>query len=47
MRKTGLSSKITIIKGDIANMNFFDDRQFDIVIAQSVLATGTYKIRGQ
>jgi len=39
VRKTGLSSKITIIKGDIANMNFFNDRQFDIVIAQSVLAT--------
>jgi SAM-dependent methyltransferase len=39
VRKTGLSSKITIIKGDIANMNFFLDGQFDIVIAQSVLAT--------
>ena len=39
VRKTGLSSKITIIKGDVANMNFFLDRQFDIVIAQSVLAT--------
>jgi SAM-dependent methyltransferase len=39
VRKTGLSSKITIIKGDITNMNFFLDGQFDIVIAQSVLAT--------
>jgi SAM-dependent methyltransferase len=39
VRRTGLSSKITIIKGDIANMNFFLDGQFDIVIAQSVLAT--------
>lgn len=39
VRKTGLSSKITIMKGDVANMNFFDDDQFDIVIAQSVLAT--------
>ena len=39
VRKTGLSSKITIMKGDVANMNFFDDEQFDIVIAQSVLAT--------
>ncbi len=39
VRKMGLSSKITIIKGDIANMNFFNDGQFDIVIAQSVLAT--------
>jgi SAM-dependent methyltransferase len=39
VRKTGLSSKITIIKGDVANMNFFNDGQFDIVIAQSVLAT--------
>ena len=39
VRKTGLSSKITIIKGDVANMNFFLDGQFDIVIAQSVLAT--------
>ena len=39
VRKTGLSSKITIIKGDVANMDFFDDGQFDIVIAQSVLAT--------
>ena len=39
VRKIGLSSKITIIKGDVANMNFFNDRQFDIVIAQSVLAT--------
>ena len=39
VRKTGLSSKITIIKGDIANMNFLLDGQFDIVIAQSVLAT--------
>jgi SAM-dependent methyltransferase len=39
VQKRGLSSKITIIKGDITNMNFFNDRQFDIVIAQSVLAT--------
>jgi SAM-dependent methyltransferase len=39
VRKMGLSSKITIIKGDVANMNFFNDGQFDIVIAQSVLAT--------
>jgi SAM-dependent methyltransferase len=39
VRKTGLSSKITIIKGDVANMDFFDNGQFDIVIAQSVLAT--------
>jgi SAM-dependent methyltransferase len=39
VRKTGLSSKIAIIKGDVANMNFFKDSQFDIVIAQSVLAT--------
>lgn len=39
VRKTGLSSKITIIKGDVANMNFLLDGQFDIVIAQSVLAT--------
>jgi SAM-dependent methyltransferase len=39
VRKMGLSSKITIIKGDVANMNFFNDSQFDIVIAQSVLAT--------
>jgi SAM-dependent methyltransferase len=39
VQKTGLSSKISIIKGDIVNMNFFLDDQFDIVIAQSVLAT--------
>jgi SAM-dependent methyltransferase len=39
VQKTGLSSKITIIKGDITNMNFFNDSQFDVVIAQSVLAT--------
>ena len=39
MRKTGLGSKITLIKGDVTNMNFFNDSQFDIVIAQSVLAT--------
>ncbi len=39
VRKTGLSSKITIIKGDVVNMNFLLDGQFDIVIAQSVLAT--------
>ena len=39
VRKTGLSSKISIIKGNIANMNFFNDSQFDVVIAQSVLAT--------
>jgi SAM-dependent methyltransferase len=37
--KKGLSSKITIVKGDITNMNFLNDSQFDIVIAQSVLAT--------
>jgi SAM-dependent methyltransferase len=39
VREMGLDSKITIIKGDVANMNFFNDGQFDIVIAQSVLAT--------
>ena len=39
VQKRGLSSQITIIKGDITNMNFFNDSQFDIVIAQSVLAT--------
>jgi SAM-dependent methyltransferase len=39
VQKTGLSSKITIIKGDVENMNFFNDSQFDVVIAQSVLAT--------
>ena len=39
VQKTGLSSKITIIKGDVADMNLFNDGQFDIVIAQSVLAT--------
>jgi ubiquinone/menaquinone biosynthesis C-methylase UbiE len=39
VQKRGLSSKITIIKGDITDMNFFNDSQFDIVIAQSVLAT--------
>jgi SAM-dependent methyltransferase len=39
VRKAGLCSKITVIKGDITNMNFFKDNQFDIVIAQSVLAT--------
>jgi SAM-dependent methyltransferase len=39
VQKRGLDSKITIIKGDVANMNFFNDRQFDIVVAQSVLAT--------
>jgi SAM-dependent methyltransferase len=39
VQKTGLSSKITIIKGDVADMNLFHDGQFDIVIAQSVLAT--------
>jgi SAM-dependent methyltransferase len=39
VQKRGLSSQITIIKGDITNMNFFNDNQFDIVIAQSVLAT--------
>jgi ubiquinone/menaquinone biosynthesis C-methylase UbiE len=39
VRKRGLSSKIAIIKGDVANMNFLNDSQFDIVIAQSVLAT--------
>lgn len=39
VRKTGLSSKISIIKGNVANLNFFNDSQFDVVIAQSVLAT--------
>jgi SAM-dependent methyltransferase len=39
IQKRGLSSQITIIKGDITNMNFFNDNQFDIVFAQSVLAT--------
>ncbi len=39
VQKTGLSSKITIIKGDVENMNFFNDSLFDVVIAQSVLAT--------
>ncbi|MFL6404986.1 MAG: class I SAM-dependent methyltransferase [Nitrososphaeraceae archaeon] len=39
VQRRGLSSQITIIKGDITNMNFFNDNQFDIVIAQSVLAT--------
>jgi SAM-dependent methyltransferase len=39
VRKAGLCSKINVIKGDITNMNFFKDNQFDIVIAQSVLAT--------
>jgi SAM-dependent methyltransferase len=39
IQKRGLSSQITIIKGDIMNMNFFNDSQFDVVIAQSVLAT--------
>jgi SAM-dependent methyltransferase len=39
VQKRGLSSQITIIKGDITNMNFFNDSQFDVVIAQSVLAT--------
>lgn len=39
VQKRGLSSQITIIKGDITNMNFFNDSQFDTVIAQSVLAT--------
>lgn len=39
IQKRGLSSQITIIKGDITNMNFFNDSQFDIVFAQSVLAT--------
>jgi SAM-dependent methyltransferase len=39
VQKTGLSSKITIIKGNVENMNFFNDSQFDVVIAQSVLAT--------
>lgn len=39
VQKTGLSSKIKIIKGDVTNMNFFNDNQFDVVIAQSVLAT--------
>jgi SAM-dependent methyltransferase len=39
VQKTGLSSKITITKGDVENMNFFNDSQFDVVIAQSVLAT--------
>src|SRR5215211_6812892 len=35
VQKTGLSSKITIIKGDVVDMNLFNDGQFDIVIAQS------------
>jgi arsenite methyltransferase len=39
VRKKGLSSKISIIKGNVVNMNFLNDRQFDVVIAQSVLAT--------
>jgi SAM-dependent methyltransferase len=39
VQKRRLSSQITIIKGDITNMNFFNNGQFDIVIAQSVLAT--------
>lgn len=39
VQKKGLSSQITIIKGDFTNMNIFNDSQFDIVIAQSVLAT--------
>jgi SAM-dependent methyltransferase len=43
VQKTGLSSKITIIKGDVGNMNFFNDSQFDVVIAQSVLATILHK----
>jgi SAM-dependent methyltransferase len=43
VQKTGLSSKITIIKGDVENMNFFNESQFDVVIAQSVLATILHK----
>lgn len=39
IQKRGLCSKITIIKGNVTNMNFFNDSQFDAVIAQSVLAT--------
>jgi SAM-dependent methyltransferase len=39
VQKRGLCSKITIIKGDVMNMNSFNDSQFDVVIAQSVLAT--------
>jgi ubiquinone/menaquinone biosynthesis C-methylase UbiE len=39
VQKRGLSSQITIIKGNITNMNFFNEGQFDIVIAQPVLAT--------
>jgi len=39
VQKRRLSSQITIIKGDITNMNFLNNSQFDIVIAQSVLAT--------
>lgn len=39
VQKRGLSSQITVIKGDITNMNFFNDSQFDTVIAQSVLGT--------
>ena len=39
VQKTGLSSKITIIKCDVADMNLFNDGQFDLVSAQSVLAT--------
>ncbi len=43
VQKRGLSSKITIIKGDITNMNFLNDSQFDVVIAQSVLAANLDK----
>ena len=39
IQKRDLCSKITIIKGNVTNMNFFNDGQFDAVIAQSVLAT--------
>lgn len=39
VKDRGLSSKITIIKDDITNLNFLNNGQFDVVIAQSVLAT--------
>jgi len=47
VQKRRLSSQITIIKGDISDMNFFNDSQFDIVIAQSVLATVLDKDKGK
>jgi ubiquinone/menaquinone biosynthesis C-methylase UbiE len=45
VKAKGLGSKIRIIKGDVSKMNFFNDGQFDIVIAQSVLATMVDKDR--